>query len=122
MLDKDDLQAIAGLIAASEERMSGMIVASEERMKNHTDRMITASEERMKAYIQEKVTDETNRAIAYTESVVEAKLDAIKEGLDLALETRIPVDRIERIEDNIIALKSVVRKHSEEIELLKKAQ
>ena len=111
MLDRNDLQAIAELIAASEERMSGIMSG-----------MIAASEERMKAYIHEKVTDETNRAIAYTESVVEAKLDAIKEGLDLALETHIPIERIERIEENIIALKSVVRRHSEEIDLLKKAQ
>ena len=118
MLDRNDLQAIAELIAASEERMSEKIAASEERMNGK----IAASEERMKAYIHEKVTDETNRAIAYTESVVEAKLDAIKEGLDLALETHIPIERIERIEENIIALKSVVRRHSEEIDLLKKAQ
>ena len=141
MLDRDDLQAIAELIAASEERtsermngmiaaseermterMSGMIAASEERTSERMNGMIAASEERMKAYIHEKVTDETNRAIAYTESVVETKLDAIKEGLDLALETHIPMERIERIEENIIALKSVVRKHSEEIDLLKKAQ
>lgn len=100
MLDKNDLQAIAELI--------------------HTE--VSASEERMKAYIDEKVTDETNRSMAYTESVVEPKLDAIKEGLDLALETHIPVERIDRIEENVIALKSVVRKHSEEIDRLKKAQ
>lgn len=100
MLDKNDLQAIAELIHAE----------------------VAASEERMKVYVGEKVTDETNRSIAYTESVVEQKLDAIKEGLDLALETHIPVERIDRIEENIIALKSVVRSHTNEIEKLKKAQ
>ena len=100
MLDKNDLQAIAELI--------------------HSE--VAASEERMKAYVNEKVTDETNRSIAYTESVVEPKLDAIKEGLDLALETHIPVERVERTEEDIIVLKSVVRQHTEDIELLKKAQ
>ncbi len=100
MLDKNDLQAIAELISAS----------------------VSASEERMKAYINEKVTDETNRSMAYTESVVAPKLDAIKDGLDLALETHIPVERIDRIEENITALKVVVRRHSEDIEKLKKAQ
>ena len=104
MLDKNDLQAIAEL------------------MDSKITTAIEASEQRMKSYIDKKVTDETNRAIAYTESAVEPKLDAIKEGLDLALETRIPVERIERIEENVIALKSVVRKHSEEIDRLKKAQ
>ena len=96
MLDKNDLQAIAELIAASEERM--------------------------KAYVDEKVTDETNRSIAYTETVVERKLDIIKEGLDLALETHISVERVERTEEDIIVLKSVVRAHSDEIQKLKKAQ
>ena len=100
MLDKNDLQAIAELI--------------------HSE--VAASEERMKAYVSEKVTDETNRSIAYTEAVVRPELAAIKEGLDLALETHIPVERIERIEEDVIVLKSVVRKHSEEFEELKKAQ
>ena len=145
MLDKNDLQAIAELmrqqkeelseimdtkigaaIAASEDRMSAKIdnaiAASEEHMSAKIDNAIAASEDRMKAYINEKVTDETNRAIAYTENVVETKLDAIKEGLDLALETRIPVDRIERIEENVTVLMGVVSKHSEEIAMLKKAQ
>lgn len=100
MLDKNDLQAIAELI--------------------HSE--VAASEERMKAYVNEKVTDETNRSIAYTEAVVEKNMALIKEGLDLALETHIPVERVERAEEDIIVLKSVVRQHSEDIELLKKAQ
>lgn len=115
MLDKNDLQAIAELMKQQKEELS-------ELMDTKITTAITASEERMKAYIQEKITDETNRSIAYTESVVRPELAAIKEGLDLALETHIPVERIERIEDDVIVLKSVVRKHSEEIEELKMAQ
>lgn len=100
MLDKNDLQAIAELIAASEERVKAYVNEK----------------------VDEKVTDETNRSIAFTEAVVEKNMALIKEGLDLALETRIPVERVERVEEDVIVLKSVVRSHSDEIERLKKAQ
>ena len=127
MLDQNDLQAIASLLQQQKEELSELmdtkiaaaIDASEERMKAYIDKKVVVD---MKGYIDDKVTNETNRSIAYTESVVEAKLDAIKEGLDLALETRIPIERIERIEENITVLKNVVRIHSEEIEKLKRAQ
>lgn len=127
MLDQNDLQAIASLLQQQKEELSELmdtkiaaaIDASEERMKAYIDKKVVVD---MKGYIDDKVTNETNRSIAYTESVVEAKLDAIKEGLDLAPETRIPIERIERIEENITVLKNVVRIHSEEIEKLKRAQ
>ncbi|MBO6301083.1 MAG: hypothetical protein J6N15_01425 [Ruminiclostridium sp.] len=119
MLDKNDLQAIGELIHAE-------VAASEERMISAMDSKIAASEERMTGKIEaaarQAVKDAVSQAVAYSENTIETKLDAIKEGLDLALETRIPAERIERIEEDIIALKSVVRKHSEEIDRLKKAQ
>lgn len=96
MLDQNDLQAIAEMIAASEKRMA--------------------------ALIREESSAATSRAIAYMENTVESKLDLIKEGLDLALETRIPEERIERIETDVSALKVIVREHSRELEELKKAQ
>lgn len=60
-------------------------------------------------------------AIAYSESTVERKLDLIKEGLDMALELHTPAERIDRIENDVIALKGAVGKHEEEIERLKMA-
>ncbi|MBE7004092.1 MAG: hypothetical protein E7425_07385 [Ruminococcaceae bacterium] len=119
MLDKNDLQAIAELITASEERIKAEMGA---RMSAE----IAASEERTAKRIEEAsrqaVRDAVSQAVAYSEGAVETKLDAIREGLDLALEVHIPVERIDRIEENITALKVVVRKHSEDIEKLKKAQ
>ena len=100
MLDKNDLRAIAELIAASEER--------------------TAI--RIEAACRQAVQDAVSQSIAYAENTVETKLDLIKEGLDLALETHIPAARIERIEEDIIVLKSVVRNNARELEALKKAQ
>ena len=103
MLDKNDLQAIGELIHAE-------VSASEAR-----------TAKKIESACRQAVKDAVSQAIAYSENTIETKLDLIKEGLDLALETHIPVERIERIEENIIALKSVVRRHSDEIELLKKA-
>lgn len=100
MLDQNDLQAIAELMDA--------------RLQQQKDELT--------ALIKEESNAATSRAIAYSENVIEAKLDLIKEGLDLALETHIPVERIDRIEENITALKVVVREHSRDIDKLKKAQ
>lgn len=133
MLDKNDLQAISelmqqqkqefsGLMQQQRQELSEMMQQQKQELSEMMDVKITASEERMKRYIEEKVTDETNRSIAYTEAVVEPRLDAIKEGLDLALETHIPIERIDRLETDVGALKSVVRRHSSEIDALKKAQ
>ena len=104
MLDKNDLQAIGELIHAE----------------------VSASETRTAKKIEEAcrnaVRDAVSQAIAYSENTVETKLDLIKEGLDLALETHIPVERIERIEEDVLTLQSVVRRHSGELDRLKKAQ
>ena len=111
MLDKDDLQAIAELMKQQKEELSGLM-----------DKKLEAQKAELVALIKEESRAATSRAIAYSEGAVEPKLDAIKEGLDLALETHIPVERVEHIEEDVIVLKSVARKHSKEIELLKKAQ
>ena len=97
MLDKNDLQAIAELISASEQRMT--------------------------VKIEEAARDAVSQSIAYSENTVERKLDVIKEGLDLALELpRVSEERVDRIETDVDALKFTVRQHSGEIEKLKKAQ
>ena len=126
MLDKNDLQAIGELIhaevSASEKRMTQKIADSETRMTQK----IADSEARTAKKIEEAcrnaVRDAVSQAIAYSENTVETKLDLIKEGLDLALETHIPVERIERIEEDVLTLQSVVRRHSGELDRLKKAQ
>lgn len=105
MLDKNDLQAIAKLMDTKLNQQKKDILGE------------------VKQYIDEKVTDETNRAIAYTEAAVEPRLDAIKEGLDLALERpRVTPERVDRLEVDVSSLKSVVRAHSQELADLKKAQ
>lgn len=100
MLDKNDLKAISELI---DDRLTERLAESEKR---------TAV----------RIEEAMNQAITYSENVLERKLDVIKEGLDLALEGRIPPERIERIEGDVAVLKAAVSKHSEEIENLKKAQ
>ena len=111
MLDRNDLQAIAELMQQQKEELSELM-----------DKKLEAQKAELVALIKEESRAATSRAIAYSEGAIEPKLDAIKEGLDLALETHIPKERMERAEEDIIVLKAVVRQHSEDIELLKKAQ
>ena len=119
MLDKNDLRAIAEMIHAE-------ISASEQRMKafviEEVHAEISASERRMKAFVTSEANCATSQAIAYTESSVETQLDLIKEGLDLGLELpRIPEERVERIEQDVEALKLVVRNQAEMIEKLQRS-
>lgn len=108
MLDQNDLQAIAELL---DTKIVAAIAASEER-----------TAKRIEDASRQAVRDAVSQAVAYSENTVERKLDVIKEGLDLALETHIPVERIERIEEDVTTLKSLVHKYAAEVEHLKKAQ
>ena len=136
MLDTNDLKAIAELmdsrITASEERMKEhmeqRIAASEKMMESRiaaseelTERRIAASEERLKVFIIKQAQNATHNALVVVENDIKSRLDAIKEGMDLALELpRVSEERVERIEQEIVAIKMVVGRHSEEIELLKR--
>lgn len=64
MLDKNDLKAISELI---DDRLAERLAESEKR---------TAV----------RINEAMNQAIAHSENVLEKKLDAIKEGIDLSLE------------------------------------
>lgn len=84
---------------------------------------LQAIEKLISAATQQAVRDAVSQAVAYSEGAVETRLDAIKEGLDLALERpRVEPERVDRLEEDVAAVKLVVREHSREIEKLKKAQ
>ena len=140
MLDSKDLQAIAELIAASEQRMDARmdameermsdrlreeILASEERMTAKIDDRIRISEERMKVYIEDAKKDAIHQGIVYSEGQLEPKIEAFYEWGRFLVEERkkvVPENRVEKIETDVFALKSVVSRHSHDIADLKKAQ
>ena len=137
MLDKSDLQAIAEMISASEERMiaamDSKIAVSEARMKAfvaskietseaQTAQKILASEMRLKSYIDERAKEAESRAVSYAENEVTRRQGVIKEGLDLALELpRIPVERVELIEQDVEALKYAVQNQGKKIDELQRS-
>jgi len=125
MLDERDLLALSNLIdekiTASEARMtahmSKEIASSEERMT----RRIADSEERMTRRIADSENRTFHKVSVMMESYFEPKFNLLAENQQMILDTMVPKQRIEEIEDELAILRSVVRLHSEQIAELKKA-
>ena len=125
MLDERDLFALSNLIdekiTASEARMtahmSKEIASSEERMT----RRIADSEERMTRRIADSENRTFHKVSVMMESYFEPKFNLLAENQQMILDTMVPKQRIEEIEDELAILRSVVRLHSEQIAELKKA-
>lgn len=99
MLDEHDLQAIAGLIAGSEERMTQKIAGSEERMT----RKIAESEEQMRKKIDERILETEHLLldeIARTQNNMEVQLSKVQNHMD-EMEKYY---RITKLEDGVTSL------------------
>ena len=125
MLDERDLQAIAQIIYSkiqeSEQRMTTKIQESEQRMTAK----IEASEQRMGAKIEESASQTLKEAMqgaaALMESYFEPKFNLLFENQQTMLETLAPKSRVDELKEEASVLRSVVRQHSRDIELLKHA-
>ena len=133
MLDERDLQAIAKImdekISASEERMSARmdqrLAASEERMSAK----LAASEERMSARMDQKLADQKLDLIqcmnVIIESEVTPKFNLLADEIAIIKKTMATNERVDeletRMDERFDALEAVVKTHSGEISLLKKA-
>lgn len=75
---------------------------------------------------QAQTQDELHRVKAYLELDVEKRFDAVNEGIDAILERLGPQEdteeRVDKLEDDVVVLKSVVKAHTRDIAELKKAQ
>jgi len=101
---------------ANEEKILEMLVqlqAGQTRMQGQMDSM--------QGQIN-TLQDDMHRVKAYLELDVEQRFDAINEGIDIILEKMIPESRIERLEDDVIVLKTAVKTLSRDAAELKKAQ
>ena len=114
MLDERDLQAIAQIIDSK-------IQESEQRMTAK----IEASEQRMGAKIEESASQTLKEAMqgaaALMESYFEPKFNLLFENQQTMLETLASKSRVDELEEEVSVLRSVVRQHSRDIELLKHA-
>lgn len=92
MLDERDLQAIAKMISDSEARTAERIGASEARM------------------------------MVLMEAYFEPKFNLLADGQKLIQEKMLPAEARDETEERLDVLEAVVKRHSREIENLKKAQ
>ena len=151
MLEKEDLLAIAKLIAESEERMcarmDSSITASEERMCARMDSSIAASEERMCARMDSSIAASEERTNARIDSLAQdmrqdirqVKQDAIQaatvmmesyfdpkfkllaENQQLIMENMVPKCRVDDLEDEVKFIKVMVRQMADRVSRLEKA-
>lgn len=71
---------------------------------------------------QAQTKEDLHRVKAYLELDVEKRFDAVNEGIDAILEKLVPEDRVERLEDDVVVLKTAVKALARDVAELKKAQ
>ena len=140
MLDEKDLQAIARLmdekIGAAEVRMAAYmkeeIGASEARMTAYMKEEIGASEARMTEKIEAsearmtertetRAQDSESRMLAMMEAYFEPRFQLLGDQIKLIQEKLASPETLEDLEGRVQFVEGVVKQHSREIELLKKA-
>ncbi len=71
---------------------------------------------------QDQMGDDLHRVKAYLELDVEKRLEAINEGVDAIQEKMVPEDRVEKLEDDVVVLKTAFKMLAQDVAELKKAQ
>lgn len=100
MLDEKDLQAISQLMAQQKQEIIGEL---DTRMD-------------------QKMTDFKRDTIAMMEAYFNPKFNLLAEGQKNILETLAPKNRVEKLEEEVDSLKTVIRALSRDVAELKKAQ
>jgi len=103
MLDEKDLQAIAKMIGDSEARTAAKISESEVRMS-------------------QKISESESRMIAVMEAYFDPKFNLLADQVKLIQEKLVAAGDLEERDERLDVLEAVVKRHSREIEKLKKAQ
>lgn len=103
MLDKQDLQAIREIIDTS-------ITASEARTQAKLDKL------------EAKIEDVDSRWQVYAENCIEPNFKLLAEGHQTLLETMAPRERVDKLEEDVTLLKSVVNTLTVRVSELEKAR
>ncbi len=130
MLDERDLQAIAKLIDTSvreseartaekiDTAINTAIKESEARTAEKIDTAIKESEARTA----EKIKESEDRMKALMEGYFEPKFNLLADQFQLIQDKMVLLDDLVKRDDRLDVLEAVVKRHSREIEKLKKAQ
>ncbi len=111
MLDSNDLQAIAALLAQQKLDLLGVMAQQKKEIVEEMDLKLA----RQKKEIMRDVE-------ILMENVFQPQFNLLSEKLDAALEKLAPSEALMAVEDRVDALEEVTALHSTEIEALKKAQ
>lgn len=104
-------------IEASEARMTEKVEASEARMTEK----IEASEARMTERTETRAQDSESRMLAMMEAYFEPRFQLLGDQIKLIQEKLTPPEAMEDLEGRVQFVEGVVKQHSREIEMLKKA-
>ena len=125
MLDEKDLQAIAQLIHASEQRTAQLIDCKLKESEQRTMDAIKESEQRTMQRTTDAIRESEQRtmqgASALMEAYFEPKFQLLAEGIQSLKETQISRDEFDDLKEEVAFLRTVVRQHSRDIEKLKHA-
>ena len=115
MLDSNDLQAIAALLAQQKQEIMGETTSLMAQQKKEIVEEMDLKLARQKKEIMRDVE-------ILMENVFQPQFNLLSEKLDAALEKLAPSEALLAVEDRVDALEEVTALHSTEIEALKKAQ
>lgn len=115
MLEPSDMQAIAQLMLAMEERLSGQMGALEERINTRMDTLLEVQK-------QEILEQSAANTRILLESYVEPKFQLLAEGHQLLLDTMVSREEFDALQDDVDTVKGVMRSLSRDVAKLKQAQ
>ena len=108
MLTREDLQAITEIVKAT---VSEEVAQSEKRIMQEVGGLIQDTEGRI-----------MKGAAVLIDAEVKPKFDLLAEDISLIREKVEGFENMDKLEDDVFALKAVVKQHTREINQLKKAQ
>ena len=115
MLDSKDLELLKAM-------MQEIVGESETRMTAKIESSIAESETRMTARIEARVDDTRSMLMAYLESAIEPKIRGVAEGYETLRDSKASNSRMERLENEVITLRSLLMTMSAKMSKLEKAQ
>ncbi|MCI8399670.1 MAG: hypothetical protein HFF90_09785 [Oscillibacter sp.] len=126
MLDSNDLQAIAALLAQQKLDLLGVMAQQKKEIVEEMDLKLARQKKEIVEEMDLKLARQKKEIMRdveiLMENVFQPQFNLLSEKLDAALEKLAPSEALMAVEDRVGALEEVTALHSTEIEALKKAQ
>ena len=126
MLDSNDLQAIAALLAQQKLDLLGVMAQQKKEIVEEMDLKLARQKKEIVEEMDLKLARQKKEIMRdveiLMENVFQPQFNLLSEKLDAALEKLAQSEALMAVEDRVDALEEVTALHSTEIEALKKAQ